>query len=235
MRKNYFCTFLNVSIWSRISDCVFYELELESIREVEALAREENEGEEQEDKTEVLESSMNNSISETILNTSVNRSGLTRCTKEVHDVFQQTDSALPMRPKLRVKKNVCTDEIKNTCAQVSTKCEVLLEIARVAVNTVVKCLHDHNVHLNIEEKLCNDKENIREPPSKVINKRQSTDYGNYAYVLPSAKTIEDYKQMQVAQVERNTGFALSQSLIMLSQSSIMTLLPEVLWMVNGLL
>ena len=48
MRKNYFCTFLNVSIWSRISDCVFYELELESIREVEALAREENEDEEQE-------------------------------------------------------------------------------------------------------------------------------------------------------------------------------------------
>ena len=93
----------------------------------------------------------------------VNRSGLTRCTKEVHDAFRQRDIVLPMCPKLPLRKIVCTDEIKNTCAQVSTKLKVSVEIVRVAVNTMVKCSYDH-VYLNIEGKPCNDKGIMREPP-----------------------------------------------------------------------
>ena len=55
------------------------------------------------------------------------------------------------------------------------KSEVSVEITRVALNTVVKCLYDHDVYLNIEEKLCNDKEDIRQPPLKVMKKTQITD------------------------------------------------------------
>ena len=58
---------------------------------------------------------MNNSLSETILNTIVNRSGLTRYTKEVHDTSQHTNNVLPVCPKLHGKKRVFTDEIRNPC------------------------------------------------------------------------------------------------------------------------
>ena len=34
-------------------------------------------------------------------------------------------------------------------------------------------LYDHDVSLNIEEKLCNDKEDIREPPQKVRRKHRA--------------------------------------------------------------
>ena len=37
---------------------------------------------------------------------------------------------------------------------------------------------------------------------------KSNDYENYTYVLPLARTITDYKHMQAAQVEQDTGFAL---------------------------
>ena len=115
---------------------------------------------------------MNNSISGIILNTSVNRSGLAHYTKKVHDSPQETDSVLQMFPKFHMKKKVCTGEIKNTCAQVSTKCEVSVENERVAVKTFIKCLYDHDIYLNIEERLCNDKEDIREPPPKIMKKTQ---------------------------------------------------------------
>ena len=69
-----------------------HELDFESVREAESVATEENKDEEweQKAKTEVLESSMNNSIIETILNSSENRSGLARCTK-------QTEIVLPIK------------------------------------------------------------------------------------------------------------------------------------------
>ena len=90
-----------------------YEPELASIRESKALARKEHyELQDEEDNTEILGSSVNNSLNEGILNTSVTRYGLTRSTKEVHDASQQTDYVLPMCPKLHVKKKVCADEIK---------------------------------------------------------------------------------------------------------------------------
>ena len=63
------------------------------------------------------------------------------------------------------------------------------------VKTVVKYLIDHDVYLNIKEKLSNDKEDIIEPPPKIMKKTHSTDYENYAYVLPSARTIADYKHL----------------------------------------
>ena len=76
---------------------------------------------------------MNNSINETIVNTSVNRSGLECCTKAVHDASKKTHIVLPTCPTLWVKKKVCTEEIKNTCAQVSAKCKVSVENERVAI------------------------------------------------------------------------------------------------------
>ena len=55
---------------------------------------------------------MNNSINETIVNTSVNRSGLACYTKVVHDASKKTHIVLPTCATLWVKKKVCTDAIK---------------------------------------------------------------------------------------------------------------------------
>ena len=75
---------------------------------------------------------MNNSINETIVNTSVNKSGLACCTKVVHDASKKQHIVLPMCPTLRVKKKFVLMKLK-TCAQVSAKCKVSVENERVAI------------------------------------------------------------------------------------------------------
>ena len=50
---------------------------------------------------------------------------------------------------------------------------------------------------------------MEQPPSKKPCPPVSArDYESYEYVLPSARTISDYKQMQVSQVERDAAIAL---------------------------
>ena len=43
-------------------------------------------------------------------------------------------------------------------------------MSNIALFNITLYLYDHDVSLNIEEKLCNDKEDIREPPPKVRRK-----------------------------------------------------------------
>jgi len=88
---------------------------------------------------------INNSSSKTLLNTSTNRSGLARVSKPSSDTASQTDAVLLDQPKL------CTDDIKSMRAQVSTKCEVSVETARVAVKTVAKALYNHDFYLAPDE------------------------------------------------------------------------------------
>ena len=68
-----------------------------------------------------LNSTMN---ADSSLNVSSNRSGLV-CLKPVGvDIGIQTHLAVPDRPRLRIKKRICTDEIKSTCAMLSSTCGV---------------------------------------------------------------------------------------------------------------
>ena len=109
--------------------------------------------------------------------------------------------------------------MKSTCALVSTKCEVSVEVTRLAVKTVMKGMYDHDVYLNTEEQSAaehstppdNDQ---NEPPSKkkrtVPVPSSKAEYDKYQYGLPSARTISDYKHMQASEAERNAVTTLYQ-------------------------
>ena len=74
---------------------------------------------------------MNSStISNATIDQSANRSGLVRSTKSVTTVGVQTEPVKPDKPKLRVKRKICADKIKATCANVSSACGVSVEMSR---------------------------------------------------------------------------------------------------------
>ena len=95
-------------------------------------------------------------------------------------------------------------------------------------------VYDHDVYLNIEEKLCNDKEDIREPPPKLMKK-------THKYWL---KILHIYYYQQGQEQITNTckqhkwnktvALHYAQSPMILKQSSIVALLSDVLWMLTAL-
>ena len=76
--------------------------------------------------TEFLNSSVNTS------NISINRSGHARIQYTGVDVAVQTEYVSD-RPKLRINKRGCTNEIKLACARISSVCCISNEISRKAV------------------------------------------------------------------------------------------------------
>ena len=81
--------------------------------------------------SEVLDDSMNS----VILNSSLNRSGLSRNTKEYSDKNVQTKTVYQERPKIS-KIRDCTNAVKSTCVNLSVKCNMSAKVSRVAVETV---------------------------------------------------------------------------------------------------
>ena len=97
--------------------------------------------------------------------------------------------------------------MESTCAFVSTKCEVSVEVPRLAVKMVMKGMYDQ-VYLNTKEhnaaeQLTPPENDQNEPPSKKKRTVPSSkaDYDKYQYVLPSAQTISNYKNMQASEAE----------------------------------
>ena len=80
------------------------------------------------------------------------------------------------------------------------------------MKTVAKHLYQHGFYLSIHESSGND--DSREPNRKrrrIDNKPnpvKKEDYKNYKHVLPSARTITEYKQLQASQEERDSALAL---------------------------
>lgn len=145
---------------------------------------------------------LNSTFDDGILNnTSLNRSGRSRSTRQKVDKGVQTDLKFDL-PKIRVNTKICTDQVKSTCASVSTKCEMSIETVRLAVKTVMKGMYDHNVYLNVEEyekaEGSSQEPAESEPPTK--KKRtvpiSKADYAKYQHILPSARTVNDFKHMQ---------------------------------------
>ena len=64
-------------------------------------------------------------ISNSTIDQSANRSGLVRSTKSVTTVGVQTEPVKPDKPKLRVKRKICTNKIKATYASISSICGCL--------------------------------------------------------------------------------------------------------------
>ena len=113
---------------------------------------------------------LNSTFDENTLNTSLNRSGRVRSTKKSSDISTQTDHKFNAS-KIRINSKVCTDQVKSTCVSISTKCKVSVEVARLAVKTVMKGMYDHDIYLNTEEQSAAEQStppdnDQNEPPSK---------------------------------------------------------------------
>ena len=148
-----------------------------------------------------------NSFVDESLNTSVNRSGLSHMTIPTCDASVQTENIV--QPKLRLHCN-CTESIKSTCAQVSTACGLSAEMACRAVQTTCKALYKHEYFLNIEEVPNDQSDEDFEPvpkcPKKPVTKENCKEF---AYVLPSTRTIADYKHLQASEIECDAGVSLA--------------------------
>ena len=149
------------------------------------------------------------------------RSGLSRITMQLqtNSIGVQTEpikyDCPPMRKKprnnSRNNSRICTVESVSTCAAVSSTCGVSTEIARLAVKTTVKGLLGKELYLSRkEQQLKNPEHNCNQTPchnSASSNNSQPT-CSHYDNVLPSAKRIAEYKQLQASQVEKNAALAL---------------------------
>ena len=102
-------------------------------------------------------------ISNSTTNQSANRSGLVQSTKSVTTVGVQTEPVKPDKPKLRVKRKICTDKIKATCANASSACGVSVKMSQQGVKTIFKELYEH-VYLSAAE-ACKSA-SLEQPPSK---------------------------------------------------------------------
>ena len=81
-------------------------------------------------------------------------------------------------------------------------------MARIAVKTTCKALYEPEYFLNIEE-ATKGTEGTLEPAAKRSKRPLSKeDYQNYECVLPSAKTVSDYKHLQASEVECDAAIAL---------------------------
>ena len=160
--------------------------------------------------------SENNEVADSaMLKISCNRSVLARSTVTVVEKETQTDlQEFTARPKIR-KVRDCTSDVKSTCAEVSVKCNVSAQMSRVAVQTVCKGLYKHEFYLTKEEAKTERKEISQEhlPVDEQNNENvarpvKKEDYADYEFVLPSTKTIVDYKQLLSIQHEKDAALAL---------------------------
>ena len=148
-------------------------------------------------------SSMNTSCTSQTLNVRMNRSGYTRKKHIGVDAAIQSDPAVPDRPKLSEKEKISTNEIKLTCAKLSSTCGVSVEMSRKIVQVVRKELYNHDVYLSATEQLAGECDIVAEEPN--VNQEDvsvsPSVYKKYKYVLPSARTIADYKQILASEME----------------------------------
>ena len=82
------------------------------------------------------------------------------------------------------------------------------ETARKAVKTVCKHLYNHDFYLPIEEAQADTVEVCEPEPKRSKRPMTKKDYENYEFVLPSAKTISDYKYLQASQTESDVALAM---------------------------
>ena len=131
-------------------------------------------------------------------NFSLNRSGLVRTSCPGVDASTQTETLI-IRPKLRINKRVCTDEIKNTCALLSSTCGVSNEMARKIVQLVAKELYGHVFYLTADEQLVDEEE---ESGDQTVDVSKTDDKPkDLTYVISSARTNSDHKQILASEQE----------------------------------
>ena len=89
---------------------------------------------------------------------------------------------------MRINCRIYTEKSKATCSEISTKCEVSVEVVWLAVKIVITQLYDHDAYLYIKEAT-----NATNSSSSTSDKSQNETY-EYSYNLLSARTLNNYKQ-----------------------------------------
>ena len=161
------------------------------------------------------------------LDTSINRSGYARQTKATNDFAVQCDYS-GTRPSIRGVRNF-TNVIKNTLCEVSVKCNLSNEAARLVFKTVCSSFYGHEYYLSKEEAIQNDPALVEfkssneatHPPHKIsrttsLSAAESAkliphsmeEWKVYEYVLPSSRIQVDYKQGKAIQQETEAAMAL---------------------------
>ena len=165
-------------------------------------------------------------LESSMMGTSVNWSGLIRIMKE--DAASQTENDFHMIPQPPIRKLRDIDpRVKKACIKASVKCNMSTAMGLVAVHAVCEEMYDHHYYLSKEEAIQNDpyfsqhheqqqEQNENMPCAKKMrwsnqkNKPPSNkeDYIPYQNVLPSAKTLNEYKLMLAVQEETEAANAL---------------------------
>ena len=144
-------------------------------------------------------------ISNSTTNQSANRSGLVQSTKSVTTVDVQTEPVKPDKLKLRVKRKICTDKIKATCANASSVCGVSVKMSQQAVKTVCKELYEH-VYLSAAElanQLLWSNHHLKNDAHQRVPEIMKA-----MSMFCLLQELPDYKQMQASQVEQDAAVAL---------------------------
>ena len=154
------------------------------------------------------------------MDTSLTRSGARRIPTE--DRMTQTEYCYTEKPSIRLTRN-CTPEIKKACVKVSVNCGISTSMATVAVQAVCEELYHHQYYLTKEEAVEKDPHlaMYKEQPQKETKRRRlgepkktskplsgKNDYTPYKDVLPSPRTLNDYKQLMAVQAEADAANAL---------------------------
>ena len=140
----------------------------------------------------------------------MNRSGIVRS--------DSLDEEVENCPKIRKIRSLSA-EIKSTCAKLSSSLGISVENSRKAVQIVCKYLYGHNYYLSKEEQEQALSDTTTEPHFKKQKASSSAtrepppvsadDYKKYEFVLPNAKTIYNYKQLQATEAESDAAVALA--------------------------
>ena len=111
-----------------------------------------------------------------------------------------TPDPVTSKPQIRKLRN-CTDSVKAAISKVSYECGTSVEKARKALQIISKELYGHQYYLTLEEKGTLSDQNQKRKISEI-------DYKEYSDILPSAKSIRNYKSLQATQEEIDAGIAL---------------------------
>ena len=109
---------------------------------------------------------------------------------------------IPSLPKPQIRKvRNCTDSVKAAISKISYECGISVEKSRRALQIISKEMYGHQYYLTLQEKKSSTDPNL---------KRKITDinYEEYDDILPSAKSIRNYKSLQATQEEIDAAIAL---------------------------
>ena len=160
--------------------------------------------------------------------------------RQTYDKSTQTDTFNEIRKRsIRTQRN-CTEQIKSTCAKVSSTAHISAQKARIVTQTVYEELYGHTYFLSLEEAKTGDSrgrtqdrnsQSFRSP--SLSSPRSKQDFTDYKYVLPSVRSVNRQKLLLDTQCEIDAALALLDIQTGIKSTSTMTQHLDVALMESG--